>query len=316
MAGLKPIDLLRRVDTRAYYAERAIQRWLAQGHIAGLGKPAADRTYLSFVARGHQGVWQGAIAVQDWLSAVLPQLRELLGGECPDTQVARLFETVAQPIEVAVSELHYHSILSVQPVPGNDLQGQLLAGLETPEGTLWLTADLPPCAPIPTSLPAWACAVPLPLRMIMGIGHLPRRQLSRLGCGDVLVIGERTQHLSMAERCVGRFDLTEEGFHMEFNSAELPLQTFAEDLPHAAPPVSTKALELLPIRLEFVLLERVCSLADLTNLQAGQVLPLPASVQDSVEIRANGKRVAVGELVRWEDGLGVQLHTLVRGAGE
>lgn len=316
MGGLRSLDLLRRVDSRAYRAERATQRWSAQGFKACLGKPAADQMYLSFVAQGHHGAWQGALASQGWLSAILPQLPELLSGECPDSRVLQLFETVAQPVEIAARELHYHSIMSVQLVPGCDLQDRLLAGLKTPEGTLWLTDDVPTCRSGPTSLPAWASGLPMQLRMIMGVGYMPGGQLAHLAIGDVLIIDERTQHLYMAERCIGRFDLTEEGFRMEFNPAELPLPTSAEDLPPAVPQIPTQALELLPIRLEFVLQEWVCNLGDLANIQADQVLPLQPLVQNNIEIRANGRTIAVGELVRWESGLGVQLHTLVRGAGE
>lgn len=68
--------------------------------------------------------------------------------------------------------------------------------------------------------------------------------------------------------------------------------------------------EALPARVEFVLHEQVCTLTQLAGWMEGQVMPLaPDSVQ-RVQVRANGHLVAEGELVRWEDRLGVELHTL------
>jgi type III secretion protein Q len=313
MAGVKRLDCLRRINSQAYQATQATLRWRALGHSASLRVPEADRNYLRFVARGPEGVWQGAMQTQQWLSRVVPQLQALLPAGCCEERVAHLFEAVARPFQSRVGELLYSSLSGVERVPGSALGSAALPCLDTPEGELWLTSELPAGRPPCAALPAWVEGLALTLRMVMGVGQLQPRQRAQLACGDVLVIGERTQHLSMAEHRVGLFTLTEEGFRMEFNSSASPLPASAEQ--HQPPVCDVQAMQHLPLNLEFMLQETVCSLAELAGFQAGQVLPLNPGAQHSVQVRAGGQLLAVGELVQWENGLGVELHTLMDTAG-
>jgi type III secretion protein Q len=316
MAGLKPLDVLRRIDARAYLAGRAVQRWRADGHEAGLGFPAPERSYLRFVAGNSRGQWQGVMDAQHWLEQVLAQLRPLLRNGCCASRIAQLFAAVSRPFQPVVSELAYHSISEVELAVGTPLSEQLLPWVNTPEGQLWIVGDIPSCSAQSSHLPAWLSDFPLPVRMVVGRGRLQPGELECLAAGDVLLITERTQHLSMAERCIGLFTLAKEGFHVEFNASHLPTQVSAQRQEPATATHDMDALRDLPVELEFVLQETVYRLGELSNLQSGQVLALQAGAQTSVQVRANGQVLAVGELVQWEDGLGVELHTLVRGTRE
>lgn len=316
MAGLKPLNALRRIDMRSYLAGRTVQRWRAAGHEAGLSFPALERSYLRFVAHNAHGQWHGVMDAQHWLEQVLAQLRSLLPNGCCAARIAQLFAAVSRPFQPVVSELAYHSIADVELLSGSQLSEQWLPWVNTPEGQLWIVDAIPPPSAESNPLPAWLSDFPLPVSMVVGKGRLQPGERECLATGDVLVITERTQHLSMAERRIGSFTLTEEGFHVEFNASHLPTQGSAQRREPAPATQGRDVLRELPVELEFVLQETVCHLSELSNLQSGQVLALQAGAQTSVQVRANGQVLAVGELVQWEGGLGVELHTLVRGTRE
>lgn len=60
--------------------------------------------------------------------------------------------------------------------------------------------------------------------------------------------------------------------------------------------------------LEVLLHEQLISRRRLTGFTPGKVLPLAVGLSDCVEVRVNGKLLALGELVQLEDRLGVELH--------
>ncbi|HKP72023.1 MAG TPA: FliM/FliN family flagellar motor C-terminal domain-containing protein, partial [Pyrinomonadaceae bacterium] len=71
------------------------------------------------------------------------------------------------------------------------------------------------------------------------------------------------------------------------------------------------ALEGLLLTLHVELPARRISLEELSRLRAGQVLELGCRPTDPVELVADGRRVAVGELVDVEGRLGVRVTRLV-----
>jgi len=309
---VKGLNTLRRVDPRACAARQLTQGWQAQGHDASVSAPSAECTYLAFVTQGPRGPWRGLIGAQQWLQAVLPQLDALLPTACADVDIVRLFLAHGRPLQIPVADLDYQSISGLELVDGCLLSGVRLPCLITQQGPLWLVDTVPASNAAHLSLPAWINKLPLYLNLTLGNGLLHPGQFMQLACGDVLPITERTQHLSLADRYVGRFTLTEEGFHMEFTDPPTALDQIGDgDLPI---PINT--LSHLPVRLEFVLQQSTCSLAELAAFSTGQVLPLLPSAQQSVEVRANGKTVAFGELVQWGECLGVELHKVCQGAWE
>ncbi|WP_312494224.1 FliM/FliN family flagellar motor switch protein [Pseudomonas cremoris] len=60
--------------------------------------------------------------------------------------------------------------------------------------------------------------------------------------------------------------------------------------------------------LEVLLHEQWVSRRLLSGFAPGKVLPLAPGLSDCVEVRINGKLLALGELVQLEDRLGVELH--------
>ncbi|RKS28780.1 ATP synthase alpha/beta subunit-like protein [Pseudomonas sp. WPR_5_2] len=101
----------------------------------------------------------------------------------------------------------------------------------------------------------------------------------------------------LADRCLGVFTFHEKGIHMQSTMVEANQQ----DTPDPGIDLGS-----LSVRLEFVLASQQIDLASLSQIIEGQLIPLADDAAHHVEIRANGKCVARGELVQLEEQLGVE----------
>ncbi|MGH8350777.1 MAG: FliM/FliN family flagellar motor switch protein [Pseudomonas sp.] len=302
MSALK----LRRVDAQAHAHMQAVQRWRRSGHCAGAGRLPKLPGYLRFRARGNDGDWRGLIVARDWLHHSIPQLHSLLAVECPVASIAGLFRAVPEPLPVGVEELHYRELVDVESVDQAELPNHDVPWLDTPRGRVWLT-QLPATriASAPLRPGSWLSDLPLRLELMLGVSHLPHASRIRLSEGDVLRITQRTQQCRLADRYLGVFTFTEEGLHMQ--------STVADDNRQNTPdPGADVDLGSLPVRLEFVLSIHEIDLATLSQIIDGQLIPLADDAARHIEIRANGKRVARGELVQLDEQLGVELLEVYR----
>ncbi|VVP32402.1 hypothetical protein PS865_04431 [Pseudomonas fluorescens] len=77
----------------------------------------------------------------------------------------------------------------------------------------------------------------------------------------------------------------------------------------------TNDLSDMKIKLEFVLQEQKLSLAQLSEFFEGEVLKIDPQATAAIQVRVSGQVVAVGELVRLDDSLAVELRQICRGVG-
>lgn len=299
---------VRRVNALTHARAQVIQRWQRAGHCAGLGRPDGQQGYLRFSARGERGDWQGLVLARDWLHRSLPQLQPMLAVECPQASIAGLFRAVPRPLVLAVDELHYRDLADVELIESALIKSQELPWLDTAQGRLWLT-DLPPLRPArqTSDWRSWLADLPQRLELILGVSYLSRSSRERLGRGDVLLISDSTRQCWLAGQSIGVFTFTEEGLRMELAPADSPAQAETEQ------PISAD-LDHLPVRLEFVLATHDIELGELAAFVAGQVIPLAVDAAQRIEVRANGKAVARGELVQLDEQLGVELLEVYRNA--
>ena len=302
MSALK----LRRVDAQTHAREQAVQRWRCAGVGAGLERPQRQSGYLRFCAQGDGGGWRGLIVARDWLHHSIPQLHSLLAVECPVASIAGLFRAVPLPLPVGVEELHYRELVDVESVDQAELPNHDVPWLDTPRGRVWLT-QLPATriASAPLRPGSWLSDLPLRLELMLGVSHLPHASRIRLSEGDVLQITQRTQQCRLADRYLGVFTFTEEGLHMQSTVAD-------DNRQNTADPGADVDLGSLAVRLEFVLSIHEIDLATLSQIIDGQLIPLADDAARHIEIRANGKRVARGELVQLDEQLGVELLEVYR----
>jgi type III secretion protein Q len=293
---------LRGVNALAHTRSQTVRRWQRGGHCAGVGRPEGAGGFLRFSAQGEQGAWQGLIMARDWLHHSLPQLPLLLAVECPATSIAGLFRAVPRPLVIEVDELHYQHLSDVELIEPSCLPAQELPWLDTSRGRLWFTL-LPPECPASGAQESWLTDLPMHLELRLGVSDLSCSGHLRLGVGDVLRITRLTHQCLLADCAIGVFTFTEEGLHMELTVADSSEQDVVE-------------LDHLPVRLEFVLATHAIELGALKNIIAGQLIPLAADVAQHIEVRANGKRVARGELVQLDERLGVELLEVYRNTGD
>lgn len=306
MSALK----LRRVDAAAHAHAQAIQRWRRAGRDAGLERMPQRRGYLRFRAQGERGGWQGLIMAHDWLHHSIPALQPLLATECPLSSIVALFRAVPRPLLPDVDELDYEDLSDIECVASTLLPTFPLPWIATPRGRLWLLQLPTPgtaCGLLETD--SWLSDLPLRLTFVMGISHLSLASRMRLAQGDVLRITRLTRQCFSAQQCLGTFTLTQEGLLMQ--------PTLADACPEDTPgPGARTDLGALPVHLEFVLATHETDLAMLAQISDGQLIPLPADVARHIEVRANGKPVALGELVQLDGQLGVELLSVYRGRGD
>jgi len=301
---------LRRIDSVAHARVQAIQRWRRTGRDAGLGKVPVRSGYLGFCAAADDADWRGLILARDWLDHTLPTLQSLLVLECPLPSIVELFQAVPRPLLLEVEELRYRTLADIECVAPARLPAHDLPWLDTPRGRVWLT-QLPSRTAVrgPLGADSWLRDLPVRLALMLGVSHLSLASRMRLGEGDVLRITQRAQRCFLADRCLGVFTFSEEGLHMQ--------PTVADTHPKNAPePDVDVDLGALPVRLEFLLATHDTDLATLSQIIAGQLIPLADDAARHIEVRANGKPIAQGELVQLDDQLGVELLKVYRNDGD
>lgn len=297
---------LRQVDPAAHARARSVERWRGAGHDAGCDGLQRMPGYLRFSAEYEAGEWHGLILAREWLHHSLPQLQALLTVETPLTSIAGLFRAVPQPLVLALDELHYQTLSDVALVDPLLLPTHRVPWLETPQGRVWVT-QLPLARAVsePLDPSAWLSDLPLRLTLKLGVSHLDPASRIRLNEGDVLRITQRAQHGFVAQRCIGAFTFTEQGLLMQSTDTAAHSEVATE---------SGAQVELgaLSVRLEFILATHDVDLATLSQIVDGQLIPLADDAARHIEVRANGKRVARGELVQLDGQLGVELIEVYR----
>ncbi|MBT2339711.1 MULTISPECIES: FliM/FliN family flagellar motor switch protein [Pseudomonas] len=299
---------LRRVDSRSHAHTQAIQRWQRAGRQAGLGKVPEKTGYVGFRAESNGADWHGLISAREWLQLSLPTLQALLGRECPLSSIVALFRAVPRPLPPDAGELHYNSLSGIECVEPSHLPTHAVPWLETERGRVWVT-QLTPLGAVdqPLAPDSWLDTLPLRLVLRLGVSHLSLASRMRLSEGDVLRITEWAQHCVIANRCLGFFTFTEEGLHMQ------PTEAALENL---QAPGAKIDLGGLPVRLEFVLATHEVDLVTLSQIVDGQLIPLADDAARNIEVRANGKPIALGELVQLDEQLGVELLKVYRSSGD
>ncbi|BBP64168.1 type III secretion system protein [Pseudomonas sp. Cab53] len=300
---------LRRVDSRLHACTQAIERWRRAGRTAGLGRVPDRSGFIQFRAQGDGGDWHGLILAHDWLHRALPTSPSWVGRQSPLSSIVALFRAVPRPLPLAVDELRYSRLADIEGVERTRCPTHDLPWLDTPRGRVWVTRLPPRGRVVEPGSHAWLQALPMRLVLQLGVSELRAARLRRLHKGDVLRITERTQHGLLANRCLGVFTFTEEGLHMQPSVADAdpPIP------PSPGPAVDPSALM---VRLEFVLASCDIDLARLSQFIDGQLIPLAADAAQHIEIRANGRPVAVGELVQMEAQLGVELLKVYRNGSD
>ncbi len=169
----------------------------------------------------------------------------------------------------------------------------------------------------PPGAPAADPDTPISLRLELGEMKISVSGLRALSVHDVLLpdtiidAGEPVLWLRADKRHAARarfngLSLTIESILKKTTATSMPSESERDEAAALAP------VEEIEIRLSFDLGEKTVRLAELAALQVGQVLQLDGPASRLVAVRANGRLVGRGELVRVADQVGVRVLELAR----
>ncbi|AZF10355.1 Type III secretion inner membrane protein (YscQ) [Pseudomonas sp. R2-37-08W] len=291
---------LRRYDPKERNDERLLALWGSAGNELKAASLCSATQYLHFEAEALQGRWRGLLEPREWLAAAVPGLAGYAPQGVTNERIVELFAASPQPLDLPFNELAIKRVISCEIQRGADYGVKKLPSIQTPFGQLWLSALPEIFTPMNNSLEHRLTKLSFPISVVLGYTDVSMPILRRLAKGGVLLLADKAQYFIMAGRRLGHFDLTGEGIqvHTLEKTHEKNRLNPVVDLGH------------LPVRLEFVLQESVLDLSELKALNEGGILPLVPGAERSVELRANGLRLARGELVQLDGSLGVELMEL------
>jgi len=261
--------------------------------------PSVERTYveLRWVEGAH--VRRGYLDTQTVLRVMLGDQPALPSEWIDNRMMLMLVADYCQQDE-ADDAVRTASIAGL--VSGATLPTALYRLLTSPVGLL--LADLPRTAlsePDPEALEVLAETLRWPLTLCLGRSLLPAGELKGLACGDVLLLSHPQGYARIPGKSL---------FYAQFNGEALEMtQTFDDDAEYESSlaPLDRIAAHELPVEIEFVLAERSYSLAQLCELEVGDVLELGAGAARHIQVRAGKQLLAEGELVALDEHLGVEL---------
>ncbi len=270
-----------------------------------------------------------AAAVQAWLSDAFPDL-DL--PELPAPFLAAVLETTARTVLAQLADLgqgelqgmRIETSLAVTYGQEETWRLQLKSEVAQLEGTLFTTTaglmrlasvlkDHPPFLGPLADLAA-ARFLPIALQAQIGFTALRAEEWVQLKPGDAILVerpllapdGEFTlawgSFVFRARPQAGQLVVT--AIHAHMGGA---MDRFDDGHESLSP---LDSLRRVPLRVTFDVGELRLTLADLESLQVGQALDLGRPLSEAVQLRINGARVGLGELVDIDGRLGVVLRSL------
>lgn len=172
--------------------------------------------------------------------------------------------------------------------------------LRAPDTFAGLNAAVP-VRPWKGNLPDWS----LPVYYRVGWCHMPLRLLRSLAKGDVVVVMQRQQCLTLAGQSIGQWNFNEQGIVMESMDRDM-----GGGSGYPLPEQNGLTLQDVEMAVEMVLGDAQLPLAQVMALEAGDFVPLMRGGVKTTQLRLGNQTIARGELVEIDGQLGVILETI------
>ena len=306
-----PLAVLRTVWT---------MRW--RGVPVSIARPSSDSRYLFFSARRDGRTSTVAVDVQACIAWRFPDAIEFAWWELSDAALKTIVEH--EPWDRFV------------PAPAGGWEELILARVGPPDeparsmvevaygGVRFLYEHLgwPLDIDVEANRGAISGSVPIVVRVDVGYTLAPLSLIATLRAGDAIKISVTTLTLRACASPLLKLSLADGVLTV----AETPFPSSADAMDGAAPAlpdvhqndsavtdVGPIALDALPMALSFAFAPFVLSLAELTSLRAGDMVPLEGSAH--LAIYLNGKRVGSAELVEVEGALAAEVTSVQLASG-
>lgn len=187
------------------------------------------------------------------------------------------------------------------------LGGEVIHGRLATDGLgLMLAAGLLAAAsPAPGPLAGGLATLPVPVHLSLGHTALPLARLARLRPHDVVLVAEPLAgadgiHHLRIDTAAGAWAFRARHADGSLTVLDTPRPLMTQTSPQTdTPPAGDApiAFDQLPVRLSFDLGDTTLTLAELQQLQPGEVIALQRPLGGAVTIRANGACIGRGEVV-------------------
>lgn len=144
-------------------------------------------------------------------------------------------------------------------------------------------------------------SVPVNAGIYMGSTRTFTGVIQQITEGDVLFITQNQRFL----RAGGYFQMT---LKQEQDETVITARGIVPEEPVSAPENAVFDSSRIPVQVDFLQYRRVFPLSELTALQPGDKLALPAADNHLIMLEINGQRFAQGELVRIAEQYAVEIH--------
>ena len=290
--------LLARVDDHLP-AAHAVAAALAQRGVRARLHPLPRTPCLSFRLTGDAHTLLCHVEAAGWAAVHLPGLDGLDWQGMDSTVVAGL-TSPGRPLAFAESALSYDQAEPLGRVAGPT---GTLPAVRAEEGRVWIQ-ELHAHRAVAAHHTALCADLAVPLALLLGSVDLPGARLRRLARGDIVLLTRTHVRATHAGRPLFDYLLHEESITV--NQFEHPdtVSLAPAEADAFTPPLDVGSL---PLCLQVQLCELPLSVAELSALQPGSVLPLPPRAYQQVALLHGQRRIARGELVQVGDELGVRL---------
>lgn len=270
-------------------------------------RPHHDSALVSFFSDSH---WRGAISLDEWFSHTFPQSGGLSKAQWDMNLVAELFFTSKYPIQTKKIGLDY-SQLTQLPITDN-IYLEAMPTLNTASGKLWIN-EVSPTEMIKESLLIDSFIIqkiPFNIGILLGSSKISLKLLRRLNIGDVVLINNMCQVVTLNGLYIGEYNQEADGFLVYKNSN--PNFSQKNTITDGGGTNMTDSLinRKIPVSISFILQQSVITLSELESLYQGQILPCQMNVEKNIQIQANGLTIAHGELIWIDDCPGVIIQRM------
>ena len=301
---MKTFSTLRRVEPTAHTLASICAQLEHQGYQPQLSRPVPGMRYLRFhVQFEDRSELNGLLDLASWAKTSLPELDGIDWLSMEDRVLQPLI--TEHPVQLALSHQHAPLIhMRMVELVTEATHTHDLPSLDALPGAV-LVERFTPRTPTDVSEIASLNDLQIPLTFSIGYSTLPLSALATIEVGDVLLIEHAEGRVSSNGKTLFTSELAQKAI-MILNRTE-------NDSEHdpTQQPDNTTGLNSLPIELTVVLMEKTVPLNQFKAIAPGEIIELPPSAMLDVEIRANQRCFAHGELIQLANGqLGVEIRTL------
>lgn len=283
----------------AQLAAQAVAGALARHGVRAPLHPLPCTPCISFRLTCPQGALVCHLDAAGWAEVHLPELAGL-DWRAMDAAIVAGLTSLEQPVSFADAALAYEH---ATPLGRAACVAGMLPAVRAEEGLVWIQELQGSLGGAPTTA---ALRGDLSVRLSLQLGslQLSTARLRRLARGDIVLMTQTDVRALHAGRPLFDYLLHEES---------ITVNQFEHPDTAALMPAASETLSLpldigsLPLCLQVRLCELPLSVAELSALQPGSVLPLPPQAYQQVALLQGKLRIAAGELVQVGDALGVRL---------